>query len=137
MSDELGIQALAIAGWKVVEARHLTGAENQGRRNVYVDVVDSQEQDLRNTELLLLYGWDGMQPEETPTPVKLDKPLGEPAGNIALFIGMRAWVEIQGCGLPSERVTGLRTDLPADDTGNEFGEHSFYVKFKLDEAKSG
>lgn len=129
MDIVMDVRRLAMPGWKVLEARHLTGAENHGGHYVYVDVCDAAGNDLRGTGVHALFGWEGMNEEEKPNPVALDKPTGEPAGNFVLYPGMKAWVEVQGLGLPSERVVGLHTAYPSDGEGNDFGLHSFYVKF--------
>jgi hypothetical protein len=119
-------------GWKVLEVRHLEGSENNYRRHVFVDVVDEQGKDLRQTGLQLRYGWEGMNAEEAPAPIPLDKSTGDgAAGNFALFRGMKAWVELVGQDYPSERVGGFTADLPPDSIGNEWGMHSYYVKFGL------
>jgi hypothetical protein len=132
MPVSLQTQHVIGRGWKVLEARHMEGAENNYRRHVFVDVVDENDNDLRQTGLQLRYGWEGMKEEETPPPILLDKAVGDgAAGNFTLFRGMKAWVELVGQGFPSERVGGFTADLPADGVGNEWGMHSYYVRFGL------
>lgn len=124
--------SIAGYGWHVLECKHLSGAENNGGRAVYVDVVDEKNRDLRQTGLHVRYGWEGMQPDEAPPLVPLDKAPGDgAAGNFVLFPGMKAWAEIVGADSPSDRVVGFTVDLPSDGQGNEFGLHSYYVKFGL------
>ena len=42
------------------------------------------------------WGWEGMRPDERPQPALLDKPIGEPAGNIAVFPPQKVAVWIKG-----------------------------------------
>ena len=110
--------------------RHLTGAENRGNHNVYVDVLAANRQDLRGTGIKFIYAWEGMQENERPPLVPIEKPAGEFGGNMPIYLGAIASVAIDGA--PSEVVRGLRTDFGGDDgtDGNSYGHQSFHVVFR-------
>ena len=117
------------AKWIVKSVRHLTGEENHGNHHVYVDAVDVDGSDLRNTNLNILYGWEGMGADETTPIVPIDKPEGEFGCNVPIFKNTAMFVAMHG--EPSERVSNLRTDFGDHDgeDGNSWGHQSFHVVF--------
>ncbi|MGD9726271.1 MAG: hypothetical protein AB7R40_22305 [Nitrospiraceae bacterium] len=128
--------------WKAVQVRHLLPAENGRRHHVYVDVVDEDGQRVRNGALAPLilhrriaWDWNGRRPDEVADPKPLDKPDGEPAGNVPMGLGQVVQVSIKGDGLESDTVTGLHTNWPDEvgpdgKTGNTVGHHSYHVIFQ-------
>lgn len=132
----LGINIITdpAARWKIVGLRELTPSENHGNHHIYVDVANADGTDARRTSLQLRYGWEGMREDEAPPLVPLDKPEGEPAANVPIWKGMRAWVEV--AGERSERVSGLRTDYTreSDTEGSSWGHRSFAITFQRQEA---
>lgn len=121
--------------WRVIGIHHLTPEENQGRHAVYVDVVDEAGNRVHNPNLRLRWGWEGQRPDEQTVPKPLDKPDSEPAANLDLYKGQHLWVQIEGDGLPSDRVCNCHTNHadepgPHGETWNSIGHHSFYVLFQ-------
>lgn len=117
------------AKWIVKSVRHLTGEENHGNHHVYVDAEDANGNDLRNTSLNILYGWEGMKPDEATPIVPIDKPEGEFGCNVPIFMNTAMYVAMHD--EPSERVSNLRTNFGDDDgeDGNSWGHQSFHVVF--------
>lgn len=121
--------------WKLVEVRHLTPDENRGKHNVYVDVRNTDGKRLRDPALRIGWAWEGQRPDEAAPPAPLDKPEGEPAGNVELNRGQRLQVWIQGDGLPSDRAENLHSEheaeIAADGAeGNYRYHHSYQVIFQ-------
>ncbi len=95
------IETLPDAAWRVLSAE-----TRPGDHHVFVDVYGVDGADLRDTDIRVRLGWEGMQPDETPAPFAVGgKPSTEPACSIPLWPGQRAWVAIDGA--LSERVSGL------------------------------
>jgi len=122
--------------WKVVVVRHLSPAENMGKRNVYVDVVDEGGKRLEDKTLRIGWRWEGQRPDEASPPAPLDKPSSEPAGNIPLNPNQKMTVWVIGRYLASEAVEGLHSMHPDEYTsdnvrGNYTAHHSFYIRFAL------
>ena len=125
--------------WRVLGVHHLTPDENQGKHNVFVDIVSELGERVRDPNLRLEWGWKGQLPDEQVSPGIFDRPDDEPAGNIALYKGMSALVKVSGDDLSSDKVSNLRTDLPDEATqsdllGNSFGHHSYYIVFQRTKA---
>ena len=116
------------AEWIVESARHLAGAENQGRHHIFVDAVGPDGADLRGTGLAVAFGWKGMSDDETPTPMPIDKPAGEFGCHIPIF--ENAVMHVAMHGAPSEMVTGIRTNFDDGEEGNSVGHQSFHVVFR-------
>lgn len=121
--------------WRVIGIHHLTPEENQGKHAVYIDVVDEAGNRVHNPNLRLRWGWEGQRPDEQTAPKLLDKPDSEPATNLDLYKGQHLWVQIEGDGLPSDRVCNCHTNHPDEpgphgETWNSLGHHSFYVLFQ-------
>ena len=121
--------------WKIISVRHLSPAENCGRHNLYLDVIDEAGQRVRNPDLRVAYTWEGRRDQEAALPTPLDKPANEPAGNLDLYQGQIITAWLQGDDLPSDRVVGVHTahpDEPAEqgNQGNMRFHHSFHVLFQ-------
>lgn len=128
--------------WRACFVHHLTGAENVGKRNVYVDLVDKRYNLLNPAAYgaKIGYTWEGQRPEERTPPAPMDKQPPEPAGNVVLFAGQVTTVYISS-GYPSDWVGNLRTSgLPELDTdgesGNYQGHNSYYTVYMLDRLES-
>lgn len=147
---DYGVSILPAAGvtpgveyWRVVEVRHLTPTQNQGKHNVYVDAVDVAGKRVRDPNLRIYWDWAGRRADEArPGLVPLDKPDNEPAGNVAIEKGQHVLLWIVGGNLPSEAVDNLHTDHgdelgPNGERWNSAGHHSFYVKFQRTVAQAG
>lgn len=122
--------------WRVVEVRHLAPLENRGRHNIFVDAVDAGGDRIHDPALRVGWSWVGRREDEAAPPVALDKPAGEPAGNLDLYFGAHVRIWMIGNGLSSEAVENLHTDHPDEPTPgsnekfNTRGHHSFYVRFQ-------
>jgi murein DD-endopeptidase MepM/ murein hydrolase activator NlpD len=132
------IRAQVAAGqpqWRLIGVHHLTPDENRGGHSVYVDVVDETGKALRDPSLQLRWGWEGQRAGEASPPKRFDKPANEPGANVELYLGQLLWVEVEGGGLPSDRVANLHSKH-ADERGpqgelwNSIGHHSFYLVFQ-------
>lgn len=122
---ELGLPELPGIYWKVRGVYHLTGSENGGNHNLFLDVVDQNGQRImRHT---VMWNWAG-NAGPLPNPVIIDKPPNEAGGNIAIW-GNMEWIEawIEG---NSDRVYGIRSSHPDEESGNNWGHHSFYAVFQ-------
>lgn len=116
--------------WKALAVRHLTPEENGRNHHVYVDVVDEAGQRVVDPQLQIRWDWEGRRPDEVADPKPLDKPAGEPAGNVPMNTGQVVSLLIGGDGLASDVVSGMHTNWPDEGAGNTRGHHSFYVRFQ-------
>ena len=73
------------------------------------------------------WGWEGQKPNQITRPVKLDKPINEPAGNISLDWGQVVWARVKGKS--SDKVIGITTNLPDEgpEHWNTIGHFSYFV----------
>jgi hypothetical protein len=104
----------------------LTGDENRGLHNVFLDVVD--EVGDRVPGAAVAWTWFGR--EGDPLVVVCDKPANEPYGNYAIEANMldtECWV----LGAASAHVKGLSTRCPDEPPGNTWGHWSYYVVFQI------
>lgn len=121
--------------WKIVEVRHLTPEENDGRHNLFADVLDESGVRDRNAALRLVWTWDGRRLDELAPPKSFDKPDTEPATNIDLYMGQRVAAWVEGDGLLTDRVENIHTNHPDERAANgallnTIGHHSFHVTFQ-------
>ncbi len=114
--------------WLVETVRHLPGAENQGRHHIFVDAIGPDGTDLRSTGLAVMYGWEGMEPEDPWPTSPIDKPPGEFGCHIPIFPS--AVMRVAMHGAPSEVVQGLHTGFEDGEAGNNWGYQSFHVVFR-------
>jgi hypothetical protein len=123
------------AAWRATSVRRLSGSENQGKHNVFVKVLQPNGDRDRNPALRIGWTWDGKRPGELAPPALLDKPdkgeLGH--GNVPINKGQVLSVWIQGTGLASDRVSGMRTNFPDEAPGNTWGHYSYEVIFQRSE----
>jgi hypothetical protein len=124
----LGVKIVSTAGadWRVIGVHHLSGAENVGNRNVYIEPVDAQGK--RIPGCVAEYTWEGKRDDEPAPPTALDKPPGEVAGNIPISAGQVLTVWLRGT---SDKVSGLTSspDIP-DTEGNTRYHNSYLVVFQ-------
>lgn len=112
--------------WQVIGVHHLSGDENNGNHNVFLDVLD--EDGLRVYGAHVSWGWNDMRSDEKPGDVVIDKPTYEPGGNLAMHKGQKVF-----CYIPGDRsdyVKGLHIGHADEGDGNTWGHHSFYVVFQ-------
>ena len=136
------VEANAIEGetyWRVIGVHHLTPPENRGNRHVFIEALDEEGHRIQNPFVWAGWTWEGRRPDEAADPVPLDKPLNEPAGNIAMHFGQKVSVWIKGTNRQgtdaSDVVQGIHTahddELgPNGEKWNSNGHHSFYVVFQ-------
>jgi len=121
-----------VPAWRVTSVRRLTGAQNQGKHNVFVKVLQPNGDRDRNPALRIWWEWEGQRLDEHAPPVPLDKPdhgeLGH--GNVPINKGQVLSVWIQGDGVASDRVAGMRTNFPDEAPGNTWGHFSYEVIFQ-------
>jgi hypothetical protein len=114
--------------WRVIGVHHLTGPENMSNHHVYCDVLDGDGRRVNQARLSLT------QENTAPVFAVVDKPANEPGTNFPLWSKTRATVTVSyptTDPLPSEAVTGIRTDHADEEIGNTWGHHSFYIVFQL------
>ncbi len=125
--------------WKVIGVHHLLPEENQSKQNVFLEALDEAGGRIPAPFAWAGWAWEGMQPHEQAPPVHLDKPPGEPAGNIAVFPPQKVAVWIKGLSQgdqdTSDRVENLHTmhgdeHGPGGEIWSSYGHHSFYVVFQ-------
>lgn len=117
--------------WRCIGIHHLTGPENGGKNNVYLDVLGEQGRRIGPPWPLIDWTWEGRKPSEQVGLVVLDKPKEEPGGNIGLHAAQIASVWV--AGRVSDVVTGLQTagvEGVKEEPGNHRYHHSFYVVFQ-------
>lgn len=117
--------------WRAVLVRHLSPSENRGKQNLFVDVVD--ETGVRVFDDRLRIAWFDHPGDLTADYTRLDKPdtpLEFGDGNVPISKAQTLTAWVHGDGLPSDRVVGIHTRHPDEDTGNSWGHHSFYVRFQ-------
>jgi hypothetical protein len=114
--------------WRVVGVHHLTGPENMGNHHVFCDVLDGTGRRINQSRLILTQG------TSPPLFAVVDKPANEAGTNFPLWSSTRATVAVSypvDTPLPSESVSGIRSDHADEEIGNTWGHHSFYVVFQL------
>lgn len=118
--------------FEIALLHHLTPEENQGSRNIYVDIVDAQGHLLRGLPLRIGWTWEGRRADEAAPPYALDKPANEPAGNVPLFMDAKTavWLQTADGHVASERVHWLSSKRQDGVTGNTMGHNSYYIIFR-------
>lgn len=86
--------------FRAIGIHHLLPHENSGNRNVYIDVIDENNQRIKGA--LINWDWVGRQPHEPARPVMIDKPDNEPGANIS--IGSKQIISVWVAGARSDRV---------------------------------
>ena len=118
--------------WRAVSVQHVPPGQNGGNHHIYLNIYDEQGGEARgNTNVQVVWGWNGQQPPELAPPVKLEKPRGEHMTNIPMERGQVVWCKVQGYDYPSDTVRGLHTAHPDEGDDVRTGHHSFIVQFRL------
>ena len=117
------IQAIGGALYRCIGVHHLTGAENRGNHNIFLEVLDEAGQRLEGA--VVEYTWNGRHEDEAAPPTVIDKPAGESGASIPMWPGQTISCWVHG---PNDRVINLTCwpDQP-DTPGNTRYHHSYYV----------
>jgi hypothetical protein len=108
--------------WKIVDAFHLSGAENKGNHNIFVEMLNADGSRRFGAHCTLYVG----DKQFTNT---VDKPANERSGtDFPIYRGPR--YEVSGADMPSDRASGFSTDYPDEEAGNSSGHHSYMVVFQ-------
>jgi hypothetical protein len=129
---DYGVTIVNVPGteWRCVGVHLLTGEENGGQHNVFIEPVDSTGK--RVAGCIAGWKWKDMHSDEWAPPTPLDKPPSEVAGNIPLGAGQIATVWLtDGSTVLSDRVSGLTTapNIP-DQPGATRFHQSYLVVFQ-------
>jgi len=111
--------------WRCIGVHHLSGAENRGNHNIFLDILDVAGHRVNGAKFKVSIGASPYATEAIA-----DKPANEPASNVPMYRGNKYAISIKG-DTPSDIVFGLSTDHLDEDDGNTIGHHSFYVVFQL------
>lgn len=112
--------------WRCIGIYHLSPQENNGRRNVYVEVLDEGGNRTRAPQVAWTWWMDAPMQYRN-----LDKPNSEPACDIPIDPGATITLRVYGLGFPSDSVGNLHTRWADEGAGNTWGHHSYYVVFQL------
>jgi hypothetical protein len=116
------------AKWRVIGVHHLTPEENQGKHNLFIDVLNKDGQRVYGSQVS--WDWEGMRPEETPQPLVIDKPENEIA-DIAMGRGQKISIWLPDSDEVINLHTGHADELgPNGEVWNSWGHHSFIVVFQ-------
>jgi hypothetical protein len=127
--------------WRCVAVYHLSPEENQGKHQVFVDVLNSIGQwvfsgDRQFTALRVGWTWEGRRLDE-PAPLRFfEKREPEPKAQVDLYKGQTVSIWIDSSDHPSDKVHGLRSDVEIGTWGNTLFHNSFVVLFQLTNAIS-
>ncbi|MCA1554778.1 MAG: carboxypeptidase-like regulatory domain-containing protein, partial [Chloroflexi bacterium] len=114
--------------WKIIDAYHLSGQQNKGNHNIFVDMLNA-DGSRRNGAQCTMYVGDK---QFTNT---IDKPANEPGTNFPIYRGPR--YDVDAVGMPSDKAVGFSTDYPDEEAGNTNGHHSYMVIFQETVASGG
>ena len=118
--------------WRAVSVQHVPPGQNGGNHHIYLNIYDEQGGEARgNTNVQVVWGWNGQGANEVADPKPLEKPRGEYMTNIPMERGQVVWCKVQGYGYPSDTVRGLHTAHPDEGDDVRTGHHSFIVQFRL------
>src|SRR5437588_4817457 len=101
--------------WKIVDAYHLSGQQNRGNHNLFVDVLNADGTRRNGAHCNLFFG-------EHSNVLTVDKPANEPGTNAPMFRGN--FYDIEGADLPSDKAIHFNTEWPDEEEGNTNGHHS-------------
>lgn len=117
--------------WRVVCVYHLSPSENMGKHVIFVDALTAANEWAYADGLTVQWTWEGRQPGQA-APLKLfEKRPPEPRAQVDLYAGQVTSVRINDrAGIPSDVVSGLRSDVQDTGIGNTWGHNSFVVLFQ-------
>lgn len=117
--------------WRIVGFYHLLPQENTGKNNLYISALDENGERVYNPPVWIDWDWRGRQQHEPARDMMLDKPIGEPMGNLNLGAGQIVTVSVE-TGQPkrSDIVSGIHTGWDSDGPGNSRFHHSFFLVFQ-------
>jgi hypothetical protein len=110
--------------WRVIGIHHLTGAENVGNHNVYIDVLDEAGKRIDRARLVIVNNG------RSPLHAVIDKPALEAGTNVPMWAGDTLTIYVSTEGLSSEQTKGFHTRHVDEEQGTTWGHHSFYVVFQ-------
>lgn len=111
--------------WKITRIHHLTGAENNGNHNLFVNVL-RDGQPARDAIALAFWG------DDNEVQIPLEKPYpAEPMGNIPLWKGQVVEAMVDDDEFESDLVQNIHTAHPDEPPGNTLYHHSFLVEWQL------
>lgn len=118
--------------WRCTKVLHLSGAENNGRRNILIELVIGGMVIHQNDGLAIKWGWDGQHADEAQPLRKLDKNPPDPSTDIAIDPDQHIWLEVvDKMGFPSDRVSNIHAELVSNGPGNEYHHNSTRVRLEL------
>lgn len=115
----VAIEHVQSPAYQVIGVHHLTGAENNGNHNLYVDVLTEDGGPDPGANVLIRNQGGDWRPLE-------NGPRGIPLWDTPLFKDDKVDVTLAD----SDIVTGISTAHPDEDEGNTLYHHSFYVVFQ-------
>lgn len=124
--------------WKIVDAYHLSGQQNKGNHNVFIDMQSADGTRCKGSHCNLYFGGDKNTLLSDPprAVLTIDKPDNEPGGtNAPMFRGN--FYAVGGADMPSDKATGFNSVHPDEEGGNTDGHHSFMVVFRETVAAGG
>lgn len=130
-AEAYGVSIEAVAPtapfWRIIGIHHLLGHENNGKHNVYLEMIDRHGNKIRGGKVA--WTWEGRRVDEPANPVTLDKPDWEPGGNITMHANQKVsvWIDDDLTDIADLFHTGHADEEP----GNTWGHHSFYVLWQL------
>jgi hypothetical protein len=130
-NDAAGYGAMIVnvpgTAWRCIGVHLLTGAENGGQHNVFIEPVDATGK--RVAGCIAGWTWKDKRENENAPATPLDKPPSELAGNIPLGAGQIAtvWLTDASSAVLSDRVSGLTTapNIPDQPGATRF--HQSYL----------
>ncbi len=118
------IEPLENPTWQVIGIHHLTGEENRGNHNVFIEVLCKQND--RQGFKAINWTWEGRQPHEPALPVFAGQKSLDELIDLPLNLGMVVSLWVQGSGIGK----GFSSNHPDEETGNTIGHHSFFICFQ-------
>jgi hypothetical protein len=117
--------------WRAKHIYRVPPAVNRGKRNVFVSVYRAGQM-VRDGSIYIEWGWNGKGANEVALPVPCNKQEADYCADIPIFKGQEIWVRVlDGKGTPSDKVSGIRSDMPSDGEGDYEFHNSTAVTFEI------